>query len=246
MADQKLSTSKRREIENLIYRVFDAADMSHKNSEYYKKIFIKMSNDEFYKFLQRRLPFRFHEQAFNNEPKMDDIFKAFKVLNKPLIEKVYLPFQYINKDGIPVNSKECLVGYINIKRMKQFLTKKNSIAIENTQRDITGRLMNEDKGAMMSDREFESLSVGNLTNTMAEYSTIKADAMKAKSEAYQVIMTTGVLRRDDVKVDKSDSVSKNLLSAMLMGCNIYSNLVNDDYYTPLTLKNRQARNVERK
>lgn len=246
MAEQKLSTSKRREIEQKIYDTFDAADPSHKNSEYYKQIFTKMDNDQFYKFLQRRLPFRFHEQAFNNEPNMVNIFKAFKVLNKPLIEKVYLPFQYKNKDGVPVNSKECLVGYINIKRMKQFLTKKNSIAIENTQRDITGRLMNEDKGAMMSDREFESLSVNNLTNTMDEYSTIKADAMKAKAEAYSVIMTTGILHKNDVNIEKSDSISKNLLSAMLMGCNIYSNLVNDDYYTPLTLKNRQARNVERK
>lgn len=247
MAESKLSTAKRNEIEQLIYSVYDAVDPTKSNSDYYREIFSKMNNDQFYKFLQRRLPFRMHISAFKIEPSMTQIFKAFKVLKKPLIEKVYMPYKYKNKDGVPISTKECLVGYINIKRMKQFLTKKNSIAIDIGQRDMkTGLLTNEDKGGKTSDREFESLASNDLNFAIEEFSGIRADAMKAKNEAYNIITTNGILHADDVEIDKDDSISKNLLNAMLIGANIHSNLVDEDYYTPLTLKNRQARNVERK
>lgn len=247
MAESKLSTAQRNKIEQIIYDTYDAVDPTHTNSDYYKEIFSKMNNDQFYKFLQRRLPFRMHISTFKLEPSMNQIFKAFDVLGKPLIEKVNLNYKYKNKDGVAINSKECLVGYINIKRMKQFLTKKNSLAIEIAQRDMkTGLLMNEDKGGKTSDREFESLAASDLNFAMDEFSGIRADAMRAKNEAYNIITTNGVLHADDIDIDKDDSISKNLLSAMLIGANIYSNVVNEDYYTPLTLKNRQAKNVERK
>ena len=73
----------REQAEELIYKVMDAADKTHTNSDYYKKIFATMSDADFKKFCQRRLPFRFHVKAFNVEPKMYDVIDAFKVLKKP-------------------------------------------------------------------------------------------------------------------------------------------------------------------
>ena len=46
----------RQEIEELIYKVYDTVDKTHTNSEYYKDIFSKMSNEEFYAFFEKRLP----------------------------------------------------------------------------------------------------------------------------------------------------------------------------------------------
>ena len=232
MAEQKLSNAKRNQIEQLVYSTFDTIDPSHTNSDYYKELFSGMDNDQFYKFLQRRLPFRTHITAFKIEPKMPDIFKAFKGLNKPLLEKVHLPYLYQDENGRSIETKEALVIYINIKRMKQFLSKKNSTAIETAQRDMkTGLLLNEDKGGKMTDREFEALIAHDLNYTMDEFSTIRADAMQAKSEAYNTIMNKGYVSVDDIELVKS---------------NIHSNLVDEDYFTPLTLRNRQAKNVERK
>ncbi len=39
------------------------------------------------------------------------------------MESIY-PDLYKNKDGVPVSTKEALVAYIHLKKMKQFLTKK--------------------------------------------------------------------------------------------------------------------------
>ena len=60
-----------------------------------------MSDSDFEKFCKRRLPLRFHIKVFDVEPKMPDIVNAFKVLGKPLLEKVKLPHVY-EKDGVPI------------------------------------------------------------------------------------------------------------------------------------------------
>ena len=55
------------------------------------------------------------------------------------------------------------------------------------------------------------------------------------------------LSRDTIKekvTDKDDSLGKNMLNTYLLGANIYSNLIDIDYMTPLTAKNK-ARKVER-
>src|SRR5574344_1372628 len=153
MAKELLDDKKRKSAEELIYKTMDTIDPSHTNSDYYRGIFSSMSNNEFYHFFERRLPLRFHYEIFKIEPKMYQIVDAFKVLNKPLLEKVNLPHVYRNSKGIPVQSQECLVIYIHIKRMKQMLSAKTHIAVNASKRDMkTGLLTGEDKGAKQTDR----------------------------------------------------------------------------------------------
>lgn len=195
----------RQKCEELIYKTFSAIDPTGANTEYYQKLFADMSDAEFTKLISGRLPFRYHVAPFDNEPKMPDIFKAFKVLNKPLMEKVKLP--YLATDpvtGKPIESKECLVGYLNIKRLKQMLTKKNNTAIEIAKRDmkLTGRLQSTDKGGLESNKEFEGAMALNLENTTAEYARVKAAAMKAKAEAYNTINVKGEVSFDDIDSER--------------------------------------------
>ena len=155
---------KRKKAEELIYAVLDTADKTHTNTDYYKAIFSKMSDKDFEEFWKRRLPMRFHIKSFEIEPKMYDIVDAFKVLDKPLLERVKLPYVYTNSNGDPVETAECLVVYIHLKRMKQMLTKKNHTSINIDKRNPkTGLLISDDKGGKETDREFESLATMGLT-----------------------------------------------------------------------------------
>ena len=77
-----ITPAKRKEAEKLIYDTFDALDKTGTNTEYYKELFAGMSDDQFYKFAQRRLPYRMIQEIFKIEPTMSDIFEAFKVLSK--------------------------------------------------------------------------------------------------------------------------------------------------------------------
>lgn len=240
-----ISPEKRKQCEELIYKTFSAIDPTGANTEYYQKLFSNMSDAQFTKLISGRLPFRYHVSPFNNEPKMPDIINAFKVLDKPLLEKVALPYLAKDNNGKAVQSKECLVGYMNIKRLKQMLTKKNNTALEIANRDMkSGRLLGHDKGGLESNKEFEGALALGLENTTAEYARIKAAAMKAKAETYNTINTKGEVSFKDIDTDKTDSIAKNTMNVYLIGANLHSNLIDEDYYTPLSLEKKKKR-IER-
>ena len=236
--------AKRQKAEELIYKVFDAVDKTHTNSDYYKKLFSSMSDSDFEKFCKRRLPLRFHIKVFDIEPKMPDIINAFKVLGKPLLEKVKLPHVY-EKDGVPIESEECLVIYIHLKRMKQMATKKNHASINIEKRDMkTGLLTSDDKGGKETDREFESLATMGLDYTMDEFARANADSMEAMDQMSAAILAKGYVEDADITVASDDSLGKNLMNVYLMGAHIHSNLVDIDYMNPLTAKNRNVNHRE--
>ncbi len=230
----------RQEAEELIYKIFDTVDDTHTNSDYYKKIFSNMSDEDFTEFCKRRLPFRFHTQVFKVEPKMYDIIDAFKILNKPLLEKVKLPYVY-EKDGVPIETQECVVVYIHLKRMKQMLTKKNHNSINTDKRDQkTGLLVGDDKGGKETDREFESLATMGLDYTMDEFARPRADAMNAKSQMSATILSKGYVEDKDIFLAKNDSIAKNLMNVYLIGAHIHSNLIDIDYMTPYTASKKNG------
>lgn len=234
-----MDKKKRQEIELLVISSMDVLDKSKTNSDYYKELFAKMSDAQFDKFIAKRFPFKFHYRPSVVEPSMDDVSNALKFIKVPLMEKVYEPNVYVNKEGKPVNTKEALVVYIHHKPVQQFITKKNKWSMDTSNRDMkTGRLVGADKGAVTSDREFESMAVQGMDSTMKEFYTIKADSMNAKNLANNIIGTTGMLRLEDVPVDRDDSLSKNLMNVYMLGAHINSNLLNQGNYTPYTLRQR--------
>ena len=232
---------KRQQAEELIYKVFDAIDKTHTNSDYYKKIFSNMTDNDFEEFCKRRLPFRFHTKVFNVEPKMYDVIEAFNILEKPLLEKVKLPYVYINSKGEPIETAECMVIYIHLKRMKQMLSKKNHTSIHNDDRNTkTGLLGGHDKGGKETDREFESLATMGLDYTMDEFARPRADAMNAKSQMSAAILSKGYVEDKDLFLAKNDSIAKNLLNTYLIGAHIHSNLIDIDYMTPYTASKKNG------
>lgn len=233
---------KRIEAEKIIYDTMDALDPSKKTSEYYKNMFSKMSDKEFISFASNKFPYRFQPRMFKIEPKMPDIDRAAKILNIPIMEKISMPYLYEDINGRPVKSKEALVIYLHLKKMKQFISKKNSMSTNIEQRDMkTGSLVNKDKNAQTSDREMESLVVMGLDNTIKELSRPRADAMVSKSVMYNTINTTGTVSLKDLPFENDEVIAKNLLNVYMLGSMLSTNLVNRDNYLPLTLKNKERK-----
>lgn len=230
----------RQNIESLICQFMDTLDKAKSNSEYYKKLFSTMNLEQFYKFISKKFPYKFHTRPFEIEPTMDDADKCAKLIGVPLLEKVYLPYLYTNKNGNPVTSLECLVIYIHHKKVQQFITKKNAMSVDISDRDMkTGLLLNHDKNGKTSDREMECLAAMGLDKTMSEFSRPRADAMNSKNMMYNTINVTGMVTLKDAPVDIDDSLAKNMLNTYLIGAHLNSNLINQDYYLPYTLKNKK-------
>ena len=231
----------RKNVEKKIYDTFNILDKTGKNSEFYKQKFAKMSDKEFLDYFKQDFPIKFQMMTFEIDPSIEDIVKGLHFLKVPISERVSMPFLYENKNGEAVQSLPVLVVFLPLKRLKQMVQKKTGYSVDIAKRDYrTGLLIDTDKNANSTDREFESLVVLGLDKTLHELATYRADSMKAKNEFYNQINITGLVSEKDVPVDPVDSIARNLISAYLLGCHINSNLVNMDNYLPRTLKKRNT------
>jgi hypothetical protein len=239
-----ITKKQRQEVEERTYKVMDILDPSKVNSEYYKKLFASMSDAQFAKYMAKKFPYKFHITPNKIEPTVDDAEKALNYLGTSFIEKVYMPYVYKNKDGVPVTTLECMTGYIHIPKMQQMIVKKNKNSIDIDNRDISGRLIGDDKGAANTDREAEGLAALGFMHTMDELSRFRADDMQQKNVAYNTIKTKGVISKRDLVGSKSDPLARQLMNTYMIGAHINSNLVHEGYYTPYTLKTKQ-KNIAR-
>lgn len=236
---------KRKEVEELVYKVMDILDPTQQNSQFYKAKFAKMNDKQFIKFFSQDFPLKFQIRLFEIEPTMKQISDALDYIHIPMIEQMNLPFEYRSKDGTPVKSDDALILYVPIRKVKQFLSKKNSMSTNISNRDMkSGLLQTVDKNGNTSDREMESLAVMGLDASMKELATYRADSMNAKDEFYSMINTTGMVRQSDVDVETSDSLARNELNVYLLGAALNSNLINEGSYLRHTLTSR-GRKTER-
>ena len=232
----------RLEAERLIYSVMDKMDPSGANKEYWMNEFNNLSDEQFKKYISRPYWAFFQTGAFAKEPSMDNIRASLKLLGVPLLEELYLPYKYKDKNGNPIKSKKCLVLYLNIKRMKQILTKKNKTTIDESARDMkTGQLTSDSKGGRVSDHEFESLQLSSLDATTKEMSRARADAMADKDIMNNTIKNLGQVRQSDLVGDRSDSIARNNLFVAFMGAQLMTSLVGSEYMTPYTLQERSRK-----
>lgn len=230
--------------ERLIYSIFDTLDPSGRNTEFWKSEFANMTDEQFKKYISKSFPFYYQTGAFN-EPSMGQISKALDLLNVSLLESVYMPYKYKDKNGNPMKSKPCLVIYLHMKRMKQLLTKKNGMSIDTKTRDMkTGLLTGVDKNGKESDHEFESLAISGLYDTMKEFSRPRADSMNDKNIMNNTIKTIGMVSLEDIPEDLDDSLSKNLISTYYLGAQLYTSFVNEEYILPYTYRNKHKK-IER-
>ena len=232
----------RKKAEELIYKAFKAIDPTGANTDFYKQLFSKMSDDQFLKFCSRRLPFRLQQSAFERELTPDNCFSGLKAIGVPAYEDVNLSQLYKNKDGIPVTTQyKALVGYINFKKLKQFVTKKSGYNTDITTRNPkTGMIVGNSKG-VESDRELETLVLQNMNATIKEFTRAKGDDMEAKNKMYNQINTTGQVYLKDLDSPKSSQVARTTVDVFLIGSGLMSNLLEEDYMTPYTLANKKMR-----
>lgn len=239
-----ITKQQRKEVENKVYNFMDTIDPSKINSDYYRKLFHRLSDKEFEELFKKEFPLRFHYRPFENDIPFSNIIKANRGLGVETFEKINQPHVYVNANGIPVKTVEkCLVGYMPVQKMKQFITKKNSMSTNIDMRNMkNGMLMFEDKNGKESDKEIESLVISNLDVTAVEFSRPKADSLIAKRQMYNSIKSKGSVELNDLELEKEDSLSKNLFNAYLIGSHIKSNLVGEGYMLPKTVKIKGMKN----
>lgn len=223
--------TKRRKMEDLIYRFFTAFDKSGVNTKQYKEMFQPMSDNQFTTFFR---------EFFNDEKqyliltvvdyertiKMEDIERAAKVLNIPLYEYIYQPHINHDKEHPIVSTSKVPVIYINIKRTQQTVAKKNGLSTNvDTRSAITGQVVRHDKNGRESDLENIMLTSLGMQNTLKELNGPRADDLVMKQQMNQSINEKGYVKLGDLEDRIENKTTLNTVDTYFLGMGLKTDLV---------------------
>ena len=110
-----ITSAKRQEMENLIYKVFSTLDPSGTNTNKYKAMFSSMNDSQFDKFFKNlfeneELYLVLDIVDYERNLTIENIEAAAKVLDVPLMEKVAMPFVNSNTNNPVLTKYEVPVG----------------------------------------------------------------------------------------------------------------------------------------
>ena len=233
-------TDKRKKIQDLIVQTMALLDPTKINANKYQKMFDGMSDQQFTKWIEAFLAdpksnFRLDIEEFGDGSrvlKFENVDKAAKFLKIPLFEHIFVP--HISADpNNPVRSKQpVLVGYLNVKRVQQLVTKKTGLTLDDKDRDeTTGRLKGDSKGGQMTAIENEVLAGMGATDVMSELLGARADNVEEYNNMLQEIAETGSCKLEDCKTGMYDKPSLLLADVYFMCMGIKTDLISESYYS---------------
>ncbi len=237
-----ISSNKRKKMEKLIYDFFDAFDKSGTNTKKYKDLFSPMSDAQFDNYFKALFA---NENAYlildivdyEHSINMEDIERAAKVINVPLFEDVFMPHLTMDKSKVIGTKEPVPVGYINIKRTQQTVSKKNGISTNIDQRSaITGQVTGGDKNGRESDLENIMLISLGLTNTLKELNGPRADDIYMKEQMLRDISLNGYVSLNDLDEDVLNKTTLNTTSVYFLGMGLNTDLVTKGLMLPKELK----------
>lgn len=232
----------RNRMEKLIYNTFDALDPSGQNSERYREMFTKMTDNEFD---------RFFKELFSNEDEyliwdiidyerdatIEGIEKAAKVLNVPLFEHVIMPYASPDPNNPIATKYKVPVGYIHCKRVQQMVRKKNSTSTDLGERSaMTGQVTGHDKNSRESDVENYALVTLGADENLREYMGPRSDDLVMKREMYSAISKNGYVSINDLTDDVRNKTSLNTIDVFFLSMGIKTDLVTNDLTIKKTTK----------
>lgn len=245
MADIK---EKRRRITNLILSTIEIlADNKRDNNYERLELFLNGLNDEDFEkwakscndpnnpdMLDQTIQL-FYDQF--NIPKLENIKEALDNINVPMEEYVY--YRDINKDGLRT-AVPVPVGYLNVKRQQQMLSKKNKYTVDSDDVDPkTGQVRGDSKVAAISDVEATGLISVGANRIVEELFGPRGSNQAQKQEMYRSIAKNGYVSLEDTKL-KDDDLSKhtalNTLNMYLLASGIRSDLIVNSLKTAYTIK----------
>ena len=240
--DKNSGETRRKLMEDLIYKFFTAFDKTKTNTNYYQSLFNPMSDTQFNNYFKQLFE---DEDAYlvlnivdyENTIIIDDIERAAKVLNIPLFENVYMPHITMDKGNIVRTQIPVPVGYVHVKRTQQTVAKKNGISTSIDIRSaLTGQVTGADKNGRESDMENIMLVSLGMKETLKELNGPRSDDPVMKREMLSEIAEKGYVTLDELTDDVENKTALNTVNTYLLGMHINSDLVTKGLMVKSTLK----------
>ena len=233
-------TDKRKKIEELIDKTLTLMDPSGINAKKYRNMFRNMSDKQFSDWITRFLAddksnIRVDIEEFGDSSRKlryENIEKAANFLGIKLFEYVYLPHVSSNPNR-PIRTKQpVLVGWLNIKRTQQFVTKKTGLATSDDNRDdLTGAAKGDSKGGTTTGIENELLAGVGGDVILSEISGARGDNVREYDNMLKAISENGSVRLADIKTNLYDKPSLIAADMYFMAMGLKTDLISESYYS---------------
>lgn len=231
-------TEKRRQIQELINGVMTRLDPTGNNAAKYQKMFQSMNDSAFNEWITKFLNddksnLRVDIEEFGKmKLQYENIEEAAKFLNIPLYEYVYMPHISTNPNRPVRTHQPVMVGYLNIKRPQQLVTKKTGLAIDDSNRDeVTGAVKGDSKGGMTSGIENELLTGVGANEVISEICGVRGDNVQEYDEMVSKISETGSARLEDIKTNVFDKPTVLTADILLRAMGFKTDMVSESYYS---------------
>ena len=232
-------TDKRKKIEELIFKTLSLMDPSGINAKKYQSMFVKMSDQQFSKWVTDFLNddksnIRLDMEEFGGGDrvlKYENVEKAADFLGVKLYEYVYLPHLSSNPNR-PIRTKQpVLVGWLNIKRTQQLASKKTGLAAGDNDRDeLTGIIKGDDKGGTTTAIENEVLAGVGADIIISEISGARGDNVHEYDNMLKEIAETGSVKLADIKTNAYDKPTLLMADMYFMAMGLKTDLISESYY----------------
>ena len=233
-------TIQRKKIQDTVIQTMALLDPTKINATKYQTFFNGMSDQQFKQWIEKFLAdeksnFRLDIEEFGDGSrvlKFENVTKAAEYLKIPLFEYIYVPHNSADPEH-PIRSKQpVLVGYLNVKRVQQLVTKKTGLTLDDKDRDeATGRLKGDSKGGMMTAIENEVLAGMGATDVMSDLLGARADNVEEYNNMLKEIAETGNCKLEDCKTGIYDKPSLLHADIFFMCMGIKTDLISESYYS---------------
>ena len=241
-------TEKRKRIEDKVLEIVSYLDTKDQfNYHKYKMMFSAMSDAEFANWCKwcndpkdlnqvdhtvtiQTIPFQ--------EPSIENIYKGLAALDVPAEEYVY--FRSFGGDK-PIRSRYPIpVGYLNIKKMEQFLTHKNHYTLDVNERNIkTDQTSGASNVANISEAEAQCLISIGADKIMDELYGSRSGDETARNALYKQIAMNGYASLEEIKQETNidTKTTLNTFNTYMLVSGLRTDLVEFGNKLPYTIKN---------
>ena len=236
---------KRKKIEDIVTQTLKLMDPTGINAKKYESFFKSMNDAQFAKWIKEFLAdeksnIRLDIEEFGDGSrtlKFENIEKAADNLGIKLFEYVYIPHVSSNPNR-PIRTKQpVLVGYLNVKRTQQLVTKKTGLALNDDDRDdMTGAVKGDAKGGTTTGIENELLAGVGATDILSEITGARADDVDEYDIMLYSIAETGSVRLADIKTNAYDKPTLLAADLYFAAMGLKTDLISESYYSAEKIK----------
>lgn len=233
-------TDKRKQIEEVVEKTLLLMDPTGINAKKYRNMFQTMSDKQFSDWITRffaddKSNIRLDIEEFGDGSrtlKYENIENAAKYLGISIFENVYIPHVSSNPNR-PVRTKQpVLVGYLNIKRPQQLVTKKTGLAITDTNRDEqTGAAKGDSKGGTSTGIENELIAGVGGDVILSEFCGARGDNIAEYDNMIQSIAEHGSVKLADIKTNAYDKPTLMQADIYFKMMGLKTDLISESYYS---------------